>query len=204
MQKYQGNESCQAGFLTLFEQLDLHYLEPGFLRTDLGQLYQAIPFKELATGIPQPKGKRSGLGRKSWMTVEGGIALQVLKHYTRLSDQMLIHRLNADWTMQLFCGIRLGTKQIRDLNLVSAWRVYLSKHINIDKLQERFVEHWKPYMEHTHVGMADARPVLEFDGQFERGLGLADEVVLIDTQGADKIHDGRNSRLPHADDADLL
>jgi hypothetical protein len=156
MQKYQGNESCQVGFLTLFEQLDLHYLEPGFLRTDLGQLYQAIPFKELAVGIPQPKGKRSGLGRKSWMTVEGGIALQVLKHYTRLSDQMLIHRLNADWTMQLFCGIRLGTKQIRDLNLVSAWRVYLSKHINIDKLQERFVEHWKPYMEHTHVGMADA------------------------------------------------
>jgi hypothetical protein len=134
----------------------LHHLEPGFLRTDLGQLYQAIPFKELAAGILQPKGKRSGLGRKSWMTVEGGIALQVLKHYTRLSDQMLIHRLNADWTMQLFWGIRLGTKQIRDLNLVSSWRVYLSKHINIDKLQERFVEQWKPYMEHTHVGMAEA------------------------------------------------
>ena len=156
MQKYQGKESCQAGVLTLFEQLDLRYLEPAFSRTDLGQLYQAIPFKELAANIPQPKRKLSGLGRKSWMNVEGGIALQFLKHYTKLSDQMLIHRLNADWTMQLFCGIRLGTSKIRDLNLVSAWRVYLARHMNVNKLQEQFAAHWKPYMEHTHVGMADA------------------------------------------------
>jgi hypothetical protein len=156
MQNYTQNRKCQAGVLTLFEQLDLRYIEPAFLRTDLGQLYQAIPFKELAANIPQPKGKRSGLGRKSWMSVEGGIALQFLKHYTRLSDQMLIHRLNADWTMQLFCGIRLGTSKIRDLNLVSTWRVYLAKYMNINRLQEQFVTWWKPHMEHTHVGMADA------------------------------------------------
>ena len=156
MQKYDQNESCQAGVLTLFEQLDLTQLERAFSRTDLGQLYQAIPFKTLAAKIPQPKGKRSGLGRKAWMSVEGGIALQVLKHYTRLGDQMIIHRLNADWTMQMFCGIRLGAKMIKDKNLVSAWRVYLSRYLDIDNLQEQFVGHWKPHMEHTHVGMADA------------------------------------------------
>ena len=156
MQKYDQNESCQAGVLTLFEQLDLTQLERAFLRTDLGQLYQAIPFKTLAANIPPPKGRRSGVGRKAWMGVEGGIALQIIKHYTRLSDQMIIHRLNADWTMQLFCGIRLGTSRIRDLNLVSAWRVYLSRYLDINNLQLQFVGHWKPYMEHTHVGMADA------------------------------------------------
>ena len=156
MQNYPQKEVCQEGVLTLFEQLDLCYLETAFFRTDLGRLYQAIPFKELAAKIPKPKGTRNGLGRKSWMSVEGGIALQFLKHYTRLSDQMLIHRLNADWTMQLFCGIRLGASKIRDLNLVSAWRVYLAKHMNIDKVQEQFAAHWRPFMEHTHVGMADA------------------------------------------------
>jgi hypothetical protein len=156
MQKYDQNGSCQAGVLTLFEQLEPTQLERAFSMTDLGRLYKAIPFKSLAANIPLPKGTCSGLGRKAWMGIEGGIALQVLKHYTRLSDQMIIHRLNADWTMQLFCGIRLGSGRIRDLNLVSAWRVYLSRYLDIDNLQSQFVGHWKPYMEHTHVGMADA------------------------------------------------
>lgn len=156
MQKYDQNGSCQAGVLTLFEQLEPTQLERAFFLTDLGRLYKAIPFKSLAANIPPPKGKCSGLGRKAWMGVEGGIALQVLKHYTRLGDQMIIHRLNADWTMQLFCGIHLGANKIKDLNLVSAWRVYLSRYLDIDRLQEQFVGHWKPFMEHTHVGMADA------------------------------------------------
>jgi hypothetical protein len=156
MQKYDQNPPCQDRVLTLFEQLDDRFLDPAFRQTDLGRLYRAIPFKTLAAKIPSPKGKRSGLGRKAWMSVEGGIALQVLKHYTRLSDQMIIHRLNADWTMQMFCGIRLGTSKIKDLNLVSAWRVYLSRYLDIDKLQSQFVGHWKTFMEHTHVGMADA------------------------------------------------
>ncbi len=156
MQKYNQNQPCQDRVLTLFEQLDDRLLEPAFRNTDLGRLYRAIPFKALASNIPLPKGKRSGLGRKAWLSVEGGLALQFLKHYTRLSDEQIIHRLNADWSMQLFCGIRLGASRIKDLNLVSAWRVFLSQYMDIDKLQEQFVRHWKPYMEHTHVGMADA------------------------------------------------
>lgn len=156
MQKYDQNQTCQDRVLTLFEQLDDRLLMPAFLQTDLGRLYRAIPFKTLAANIPPPKGKQSGRGRKAWLSVEGGIALQVLKHYTRLSDEQIIHRLNADWSMQMFCGIRLGARRIKDLNLVSAWRVYLSLYLDIDKLQSQFVGHWKPFMEHTHVGMADA------------------------------------------------
>ena len=96
MQKYNQNPPCQDRVLTLFEQLDDRLLEPAFRQTDLGLLYQAIPFKALVANIPLPKGKRSGLGRKAWMSIEGGLALQFLKHYTRLSDQMIIHWLNAD------------------------------------------------------------------------------------------------------------
>ena len=156
MQKYDQNLPCQDRVLTLFEQLDDRLLEPVFRQTDLGHLSRAIPFKTLAAKIQLPKGKLSDLGRKAWMGVEGGIALLILKHYTRLSDQMIIHRLNDDWTMQMFCGIRLGASKIKDQNLVSAWRVYLSRHLDIDKPQSQFVGHWKPYMPHTHVEMADA------------------------------------------------
>ena len=55
-----------------------------------------------------------------------------------------------------------------------------------------------------HVGMADTRPILELDAQFEGGFGLADQVVLIDPRRAYVVHDRRNRGLAHTDDADLL
>src|ERR671930_1700695 len=95
-----------SGTLSLFENNE-HLIPQHFINTDLGKLYQAIPFEDLAQGIPLPKGERSGLGRKKLLSVKGGIALMFLKHYLCLSDEMLIDRLNTDWSMQYFCGIKL-------------------------------------------------------------------------------------------------
>lgn len=130
--------------------------ESVFLSTDLGALYQSIPFKELAAQIPLPKYERSGRGRKPFLKVEGGIALMILKHYLGLSDELLIERLNTDWCMQYFCGVRLGLRKIKDKNLVSWWRSYLGNHLNIAELQAVLIANWKPYMEQTHVTMMDA------------------------------------------------
>lgn len=77
------------------------------MQTDLGGLYLAIPFEELATLIPPPKHSVSGKGCKPWFDVKGGLALQFLKHYTGLSDALLMERVNTDWSMQQFCGIQL-------------------------------------------------------------------------------------------------
>ena len=45
----------------------------------------------------------------------GMVALMILKHYTCLSDQKLLHRLNTDYAMQYFCGIELRNgKLIKD------------------------------------------------------------------------------------------
>ena len=74
-------------------------VEEVFYQSDLGRLHGSIPFKELASKIPSPLQNRSGRGRKPFLKVEGGIALLVLKHYTGLSDEMLIDRLNTDWCM---------------------------------------------------------------------------------------------------------
>lgn len=127
-----------------------------FYQTDLGKLYQSIPFKELAAKIALPCSERSGRGRKPFLKVEGGIALMVLKHYLGLSDELLIERLNTDWCMQYFCGMQLGLRKIKDKNLVSWWRMYLGKHLDIENLQSILALHWKPLMQQTHVTMMDA------------------------------------------------
>jgi len=105
-----------------------------FHATDLGKLYQSIPFKELSAKIPLPLYEQSGRGRKPFLKVEGGIALMVLKHYLGLSDELLIDRLNTDWCMQYFCGVQLGVRKIKDKNLVSYWRTYLGNHLDIASL----------------------------------------------------------------------
>lgn len=130
--------------------------EAAFLSTDLGQLYQSIPFKALATKISLPAYEKSGRGRKPFLKVEGGLGLMILKHYLGLSDELLIERLNTDWCMQYFCGLQLGVRKIKDKNLVSWWRTYLGNHLNLSELQSELIENWKPYMEQTHVTLMDA------------------------------------------------
>jgi transposase, IS5 family len=127
-----------------------------FYQTDLGKLHQSIPFRELAAKIGLPDHDRSGRGRKPFLKVEGGIGLMILKHYLGLSDEMLIERLNTDWCMQYFCGIQLGVRKIKDKNLVSWWRAWLGKHLDIGQLQSILIGYWKPQMQQTHVTMMDA------------------------------------------------
>ena len=130
--------------------------EKVFYETDLGKLYRSIPFKELAAKIPSPPQTKSGRGRKPFLQVEGGIALLVLKHYTGLSDEMLIDRLNTDWCLQYFCGAQLHLRRIKDKNLVSWWRCYIARRLDIKQLQKIVINYWGPYMEQTHVTMMDA------------------------------------------------
>jgi transposase, IS5 family len=131
-------------------------LENAFFQTDLGELYLSIPFRDLASKIPAPPQAQSGRGRKPFLKVEGGIALLVLKHYTCLSDEMLIDRLNTDWCIQYFCGVQLNARRIKDHNLVGWWRCYIGMHLDIKEMQKVVVPFWKPYMEQTHVSMMDA------------------------------------------------
>ena len=131
-------------------------LEDVFYQTDLGRLHRSIPFRDLATKIPSPPQSKSGRGRKPFLKPAGGIALLILKHYTCLSDEMLIDRLNTDWCMQYFCGVQLKARRIKDKNLVSWWRCYIGHHLDIKELQKILITSWKPYMEQTHVTMMDA------------------------------------------------
>jgi transposase, IS5 family len=128
-----------------------------FLQTDLGQLYLSIPFDKLSSTIAPPKSSISGKGCKPWFDVKGGIALQFLKHYLCLSDELLIERINTDWSMQMFCGIQLKpTEVIKDTNLPSYWRGYIGESLDVAAMQKEFVAAWKPYLKDTNFSSEDA------------------------------------------------
>ena len=132
-------------------------LHERFLQTDLGQLYLSIPFEQLAATIPTPKHAKSGKGCRPWFDVKGGIGLQFLKHYLCLSDDLLIQRINTDWSMQCFCGILLKpTEVIKDTNLPSYWRGYIGEHLDISSMQQIFACYWKPAISGSNLSSEDA------------------------------------------------
>jgi len=127
-----------------------------FLATPLGQLYQTIPFRELVAQLPHKKSKAGAKGR---FNPSGGIGLQVLKHYFKVSDEKLIELINTDWVLQYFCGIRIGrdaSKWIKDSEVVGRWRNYLGHHLEVDLAQKVLVESWSDQLEQKQTNLSDA------------------------------------------------
>lgn len=132
-------------------------LHERFLQTDVGGLYVSIPFDGLAATIPPPPRSISGKGCKPWFDVKGGLALMFLKHYLMLSDELLIQRLNTDWSLQYFCGLQLKPHEvIKDTNLPSWWRGYIGKHLDIAAMQKEFASYWKEELNQTNISTEDA------------------------------------------------
>jgi hypothetical protein len=52
--------------------------------------------------------------------------------------------------------------------------------------------------------MADTRPVLEFYSQLERGFGPSNELILVDFERPDEIHQRWNGGLADSDGSNLL
>ena len=125
-----------------------------FATSELGRLHSLFPFSALAR---QMHLKPSALGRKSYFSPEGKIALMVLKSYTNFSDSQLIEHLNGNIHYQLFCGVQIDPLHpLTNSKIVSAIRQELAAHLDIESLQLILAEHWKPYLENLHVCMTDA------------------------------------------------
>ncbi len=125
-----------------------------FLQSELGQLYQTIPFRDLVARFPQKQNKS---GRKPRFSPSGGIALQILKHYFKVSDDKLIELLNGNYQMQYFCGMQLKVgEHISDGDVVSRWRGYIGRHLNWNEWQSILAQAWKADLEQTQTNLADA------------------------------------------------
>lgn len=153
MAKIQKISSIQPtlGF-TEFNLLEQYRLS--FECSELGRLYHMLPLSDLARSMNL---REAPLGRKSYFSGEGKIALMFLKSYTNFSDFDLIEHLNGNIHYQLFCGIQIHPLHpLTNYKIVSAIRQELSEKLDLESLQEVLCQYWKPYMENLHVCMTDA------------------------------------------------
>lgn len=127
-----------------------------FLSSELGQIYSTIPFRELAAHFRSDL-CRSPQGVKGIFSIEGGLGLMFLKHYTGLSDQKLILRLNTDWHFQLFCGLAPRIDYgIKDKDMVGRWRRFFADRMDLEELQSRLAVSWQADLQHPQLSMQDA------------------------------------------------
>ena len=124
-----------------------------FLKSELGKIYQAIPWKEL---IKHLKLKEQRNGRAANFSPQGKLALMFLKAYSGLSDRKLIEHLNGSIQYQLFCGIFLGPEKLPDFKIVSKIRTRLSGKLHVSTTQQILANAWKPYIKQPNVVLEDA------------------------------------------------
>ena len=131
---------------------ELYFSE--FLSSNLGEIYQSIPWDQLCRVFAKRRDKR---GKKSFFSTQGKLGLMFLKSYSQCSDRELIERLNTDYSFQFFCGVYLSPGQgIKDKKLPSKIRCELAGKLDIDICQKILAQHWKPWMENTNVMLEDA------------------------------------------------
>jgi hypothetical protein len=124
-----------------------------FLESELGKIYQAIPWQELIKSLGI---KENRAGRNSLFSPQGKLALMFLKAYTGLSDRKLYEQLNGNIQYQMFCGILLGPESLTDFKIISKIRTQLAKKLDIRSIQEVLAKSWKPYIKHPNIVLEDA------------------------------------------------
>ena len=87
-----------------FNFYELYYST--FEKSELGRIKKLLPIREMAENIGLVrKSMRPKLGRKSFFTPEGKVALMFLKMYTGLSYPKLLEQLNGNIHYQIFCDV---------------------------------------------------------------------------------------------------
>jgi transposase, IS5 family len=145
-----------------------------FMTSELGALWQRIPFEALAQRIEQSV-RRQGAHVPSWgwLDIKGALAAQVLKsYYNGISDKKLLEKINLNEVYQWFCFCSLkGDEQIKDKNLLWRWRAFLGTYMDLDSLNAEQLMSWKSSLEHLHFRMSDAT-VYEVNIAYPTGVKL--------------------------------
>jgi hypothetical protein len=141
----------EISFLSPQTEFSLYWNK--FLESELGKIYQVIPWDELIKSL---KLKEPRKGRGAYFNPQGKLALMFLKSYTGLSDRKLVEHLNGSLEFQMFCGIFLGPERLVDFKFVSKIRGELAGKLQISTVQQAFAKAWKPYIHHPNVILEDA------------------------------------------------
>jgi len=141
----------EFSFLNPSDNFDVYFA--GFLSSDLGKIYTALPWDELVSIF---KIKESIKGTKNYFSPKGQLALMFLKHYACCSDKRLIEQLNANIDYQFFCDIHLGHHRLMSYKIVSQIRCELSKRLKISKVEKVLYNNWSQYIKDKHSITTDA------------------------------------------------
>jgi len=141
----------ELDFLSPQKEFSLYW--SSFQQSELGMIYQAIPWNELAKSL---KIKNNRKGPDRIFSPQGMLALMFLKSYVDCSDRKLIIYLNGNIDFQMFCGIFLGPERISNYKIVSEIRCELSKRLDIKILQSVLADYWKPYLKESNIMLEDA------------------------------------------------
>ena len=125
-----------------------------FLASDLGQIYQAIPWAELVSALGLRDHRK---GPTCIFSPRGKLGLMFLKHYAGCSDRKLIQQLNANIDYQLFCDISIPpSARLTNYKMVSEIRCQIAERLDIEALQELLMQHWRPYLSNMESISCDA------------------------------------------------
>lgn len=134
-------------------QKEFSFYFQSFIKSELGKIYQTIPWNELVKSLNIKENKKGPL---RIFSPQGMLALMFLKSYSGFSDRKLISFINGSIDFQLFCGIFLGYERISNYKIVSNIRSKLSKKLDIKAVQSILANHWKAYMQQTNIMLTDA------------------------------------------------
>ncbi|MCX2682190.1 transposase [Galbibacter sp. EGI 63066] len=151
--KLQRISELQHSFSFLSPTEELTAYQERFFESDLGKIYQAIPWEAMVKGFGL---KESGRGTRMMFSPRGRIALMFLKHYAGCSDRKLIEQLNSNIDYQFFCDLHLGLERITNYKIVSQIRCEVSKVLDIDTLEKVFYTHWRPCIDEAEKAVVDA------------------------------------------------
>ena len=141
----------EISFISPQKEFSLYW--NSFLESELGKIYQAIPWEKLIKSLKLRENRK---GRSSQFSPQGKLALMFLKSYTGLSDRKLYEHMNGSIQYQLFCGIFLGPEKLADFKIISRIRTEIARKLNIRVTQDVLAKAWKPYMENPNIVLEDA------------------------------------------------
>ena len=143
--------SLEINFKSLREEFSLY--RNSFLRSEIGQIYTAVPWDELVRHFKLKEHRR---GPSRTFSPRGMLALMFLKAYVDCSDRKLIEHLNGNINFQMFCDIFLQGQRLENFKIVSQVRTYLAERLDIREAQKILARYWKPFMEQPNIMLTDA------------------------------------------------
>ena len=141
---------------TEFDFYDLY--RSTFEKSELGRIKRLLPLREMAENFGMvSKSLRPKLGRRSYFTPEGKVALMFLKMYTGLSCPKLMEQLNGNILYQMFCDVIIDpTRPLTNYKLLDDIMMGLAGKLKIQQQQDLLAEMWKPYMKDLDTMYTDA------------------------------------------------